>query len=306
MSSIIPYRLKDLGGRMSYEDIRFNSECPRENRKQCRKKGKNKGKIHLGQLKLLISEIMFLSKVSKPGDIVLYVGAAGGYHTRKTAEMFPDLFFELWDASTFDIKENDQIKIFNKYFEDTDADDYEDRVKNGENILFICDMRNRESGEIRDDVITDDMDKQLRWAQIIKPKYVFLKHRLPYGEGITKYMTGTIYLQAYSPLSTESRLLTKDYFTIKEYDNVENDEMFAYFNCKVRFKELNDHTWDEVMKKYKIRIIWDNYIAFHTLFMYLNNKNKKEPSDDDVAKLFNEIIKFHRDRYGDKYDVVYE
>lgn len=51
--------------------------------------------MKLGQLKLLITEIMFLVKVSKHGDKVVYVGAAEGYHSGYLADMFPDLHFDL-------------------------------------------------------------------------------------------------------------------------------------------------------------------------------------------------------------------
>ena len=79
------YKYSQLTDRITYRDA-LQKGCISE-----------KIKIHLGQLKLLISEIMFLTKKAKDGDRVLYVGAAEGYHTAKLADMFPTLTFDLWD-----------------------------------------------------------------------------------------------------------------------------------------------------------------------------------------------------------------
>ena len=56
---------------------------------------------HLGQLKLLISEIMFLTRKAQPGNKILYIGVAEGYHISYLADMSPDLNFDLWDKTKF-------------------------------------------------------------------------------------------------------------------------------------------------------------------------------------------------------------
>lgn len=298
MAKIFPYRYDQLSGRIGYEERQAaEEECDAVDKK-----------IHLGQLKLLITEIMFLSKVSSPGDTVVYVGAGSGYHNRKLAKMFPKLKFELWDKTKFDVDETDNIKLFTRYFFDEDAIDYK---KSGKSILFMCDMRVlniRDAKSLKDDgeIIEQDMIDQMRWVQIMRPKYTFLKFRFSWEPGKVKYLTGTVYLQPYSPVSTEARLLTKNYDDVQTYDRVEYDEKMSYFACKYRFGVLYDNRWDDIMKKHKIRTIWDNYIAFYTLFHYLTKKHDEEPTDEQVAVLFNDIVKFLRDRYGKKYDIIYE
>jgi hypothetical protein len=251
---------------------------------------------------------MFLSKQSSKGDKVLYIGAADGYHINKLVEMFPDLTYDLWDPRKFDVKKHPNIKMFQKFFTDKDAESY---VKDGSNILFISDIRHPEYFSLvrkkmskkLDEIIGEDLDRQLKWIQTIKPKYSFLKFRLQYKPGKTQYLKGKVYLQPYSPFSTETRLMTNKYFDIMEYDNIEFDEKLAYFNCYIRSE--NHKKWMDVMKKYNIKNIWDNNIAFYTLYHYLD-KVKGIKSEEETAKLFNEIIDFHKKKYGKKYDFVYE
>jgi Poly A polymerase regulatory subunit len=299
---MIIYKPTDIKGRLPYEEAL----------KTC--KGMQK-KYHMGQLKLLMSEIMFLSKVSKGDELVVYAGAAPGYHIHKLAELFPTLRFELWDPREFGVKSRDNIKTNQAFFTNEVAEEYAAR---NEDILFISDIRSAEFGQVKRtkdlkekheidlQVIGGDMQMQLEWVQAIRPKFAFLKYRLPYKPGKSAYLSGKLYLQTYSPLSTEIRLLTNDYDTMVEYDHLENDERMAYFNCNIRFNELEDHKWDDVMDKYGIKKSWDNYIAFYTLAYYLEKKNADTPDNKEVAKLFDDIIQFHRKKYGQKYDFLYE
>ena len=118
--------------------------------------------------------------------------------------------------------------------------DAEEYGKDGNNILFISDIRNVEIGVAKlfiesdntyDQIIEDDNTKQYRWVNAIKPIAAYLKFRPAYSPGTTKYFSGKIYLQPYSPLSTETRLLVTDYDKMVDYDNIEFDEKLAYFNC---------------------------------------------------------------------------
>lgn len=301
----IVYKADMVTERMGYEEAQ----------KSC----KMDPRYHLGQLKLFMSEIMFLSKVSKPGDLVVYVGAAPGYHTHKIAELFPDLEFELWDPRDYDILPRDNIKTYTGFFTDDDAREYANRSKNtGKEILLISDIRNADIGKVRREkdkskmleldiqVIGDDMRMQMDWCRIIRPRWAFMKFRLPYKPGKTMYLTGKRYIQTYSPLSTEIRILTNNYDDTKEYDNVESDERMAYFNCNIRFAKLDDHRWDDVMGRHKVKKSWDNYIAFYELAYYLEKRDDKVPDDEKVYELFDDVITFHRDKYGKKYDHLYE
>lgn len=162
----------------------------------------NKG-LHLGQLKLLMSELWFLNKCAEDGDLVLYVGAASGYHITKLAELYDNLHFDLWDPGKFDLVVRDNMTIYNRFFTDKDAESY---AKSDRRVLFMCDIRNlafrntvREDDAAGDTIVMTDMNNQMKWAQIMKPAYAYLKFRLPYAEKTVPYLSGTIYFQPYAP-----------------------------------------------------------------------------------------------------------
>jgi hypothetical protein len=279
----------------------------------------------LGQLKLLISEILFLSKKAKSGNKVVYVGAAEGFHIAYLADMFSDLTFDLYDNRDYVIEHRSNIKLFHRYFTQEDAELYS---KEGHNILFISDIRNlaiRNNGRSlveNDSLIISDNNLQLEWVQIIKPKAAFLKFRCAYSPGKTKYFDGKIYLQAFSPISTETRLLVSDprvmepatkgaYTKFTLYDNREFDEKMFYFNRKIRFDPDNKSTeWKNIMDKYKIINNWDTTYALYVIALYLDKIKKvdkidKETFNDKVGKEFINIINFLKKKYGKKYDVLF-
>lgn len=266
--------------------------------------------FHLGQLKLLMSEVLFLTKHYGDNRKVVYVGAAEGYHISYLADMFPKMTFDLWDATEFKLIKKSNMKIFNRYFEQEDAIKYS---KEGFNILFMSDIRNVEVGvaKVLDDegdtyskIIEEDNKKQKEWVMTIKPIAAYLKFRPIYTPGKTSYFDGTIYLQPYSPDSTETRLLVTNYKSSTEYDNVEFDEKLAYFNTYTRLSYLTSK-WESLLKKHKILYRWDNIYAFYILEKYLKKMGKNH-QDEDIVTLFNDIIKFHIQRYKNKYLVVYE
>lgn len=293
---MIPYRYSQLKNRISFKYAvdKYNHKTP---------------KYHLGQLKLMITELFFLSKVSKPNNKVLYVGAANGYHIEKLAELFPSLQFDLWDPGHFEVKEGKNIKIFRKFFTDDEANKY---ATEGSNILFMCDMRTlkiaeykkQNDNEAMDYLVMDDMSMQQKWIQIINPIYAYLKFRLPYDIPKFKYLKGTIYLQPYSPLSTETRLLTNNYHSFKEYDSLEFDEKLAHFNYIDKYQIKTDK-FKDCMQKYKFKNMWDNILALYVSKYYIFRKYNIK-SDEKACELFMDIIKFHQKRFGNKYDILFD
>lgn len=270
-------------------------------------------KLHLGQFKLFFSELLFLTKHAEKNNKVLYVGAATGYHIAKLADMFKDLNFELWDPGNFDVPERKNIKIFNQFFDNHTAQLYS---AEGNNILFICDIRTITIGQVKrskledridrlDAIVTEDMDAQMKWTQIINPKYAYLKFRLPYNINYYDYLNGTIYLQPYSPLSIETRLMTNDYYRFHRYDCFKFADRMAYFNYFIRTANIHYIRWKNIMNKYNLNDNWDNAYALHLVDYYLR-KIKDINSDDEVGKLFMNIWKYHYDRYGDKYNVIFK
>jgi hypothetical protein len=290
------YQLSQLHNKMEYDDAKkiFSNYQP----------------IHLGQLKLFFTELYFLTKCSEPGDTVLYIGAAPGYHTNKLIEMFPDLTWHLYDPRKFEIQPSDKVKIHNQFFTDKDAQNYSDKS----NLLFMSDIRNqeiarnlhksmtKEEQKAVDNIVDEDMIRQKRWVEIMKPKYSYLKFRLPYLKREYSYLDGTIYLQPYSPMATETRLLV-DKLNVIDYDSFDYDQKIAYFNACIRFTTKYDK-YRDVMEKYDIKNCWDNVLALHITRFYLK-KFKNDSNPESMIKLFIDIVDYHSDHYGEKYDIIF-
>ena len=270
---------------------------------------KGKQKMHLGQLKLFFTELMFLTMCGKAGDKMLYIGAAPGYHVTKLADMFPEINFDLWDPREFEVEDRPNINLNQTFFTDESATTY---VSNKERILLMCDLRtlkiishkkNKDIGKM-DVLVDDDMKMQARWCSIIKPAHAYLKFRLAYKIPKFEYLDGTIYLQPYSKISTEARLLTDDYDQTIVYDNIEFDRKMAYFNANIRCSGRHYNKWADIMTKYNLVNNWDNAFALHITNFYLK-KIKNIKSHEAVGNLFMEIIDFHKDKYGAKYDILF-
>lgn len=259
-------------------------------------------KMHNGQLKLFYTELLFLTKCASKGDTVLYVGAAEGYHTGLMASLYPDLTFSLWDSRPFDIEMRSNIQLNNRYFTDDDA---KALSKSGKNILFICDIRDLDIGNSKDDsvkmdkIVMEDMRLQENWCRIMNPKAAFLKFRITYDASNFDYLTGTLFLQPYIHVSAELRLLTTDYNTRITYNAKEIDEVMAYFSANQRCR-FNDYgPWTVIMRTYNIKTTWNNAFALLIIKCFLEKQNKLS-SIDDIIDTFKKITKYHSDHYGEK------
>lgn len=266
--------------------------------------------IYLGQFKLLFTELFFLTKCSRPGDLALYVGAAPGYHTTILADLFPEVNFDLWDPRKFETEERPNIKIYNDFFTDVSAKSY---VNSSDNILLMVDMRTLKNINIYkkendlekfDELVTDDMVMQRNWARIIQPRYSYFKLRFPYEKPRTKYLTGQIYLQPYAPLSTEARLLTNNYDDEIVYDTKLFDEQMAYHNYNNRCQVGTSRKYNKIFKKYNLVNNWDNTLAMSICHYYLT-KIKNNRSKEAAGELFMSMAKFHIKKYGKKYDSLF-
>ena len=296
------HKFKQLTDRMSYEEAK--THIPHDYIK-----------YHLGQMKLLFSELFFLSKYQHEKDIiVLYVGAADGYHTHYMARMFPQYRFHLYDKRDFHkvYTDNPQsnIELYHMYFTDDDAKYY---LSQKYKILFMCDMRDldirtekmKTDSEGIDNLVMNDMKMQMAWAKVMKPIATYLKFRLPYDIEKMEYFDGSVYLQPYSPLSTESRLLITNYDKLKTYDCKEFDEKMAYFNVMLRSKPQNTK-WNAIMKKNNIYINWDNTYALYILEDYLKKKSNVENiAEEEVIELFLDIVKYHSESNKKKYQIIF-
>lgn len=207
-----------------------------------RRKFDLKSTLHWGQRKLLMSEIEFLTKYAFDGATVLYAGAAPGTHTNYLSDLFPMLRFVLVDPGEFKCKSTDRITIRQEYFTDETAQQF-----SGRDVLFISDIRTASWQHMEDDevehYVQSDMNDQMRWHILLKPKKSMLKFRLPYVAGKTQYLAGDIYLPVWGPqTTTETRLVPHDQ-SVKIYDNTEYEEKMFHFNS---FTRVNYYKHDVV------------------------------------------------------------
>ena len=100
-----------------------------------RTRGEFKRALHWGQLKLMLTEIEFLTlalqqynleyadqpDIQRPQFVMVYAGAAPGHHTQYLSELFPQVHFELYDPNKFAISDSEKIKIHIQFFTNTDA-----------------------------------------------------------------------------------------------------------------------------------------------------------------------------------------
>lgn len=214
-----------------------------------------------GQKKLLLTEIQFCTNYGHLAPTVVYAGSAPGTHMPLITDMF-DHHFILHDPRNFSRRliGNKKISTHVEYFTDEVAKKYKDQP-----ILFISDIR-RSATEDRDmeSIVVEDMEWQMNWIKIMKPKMSMLKFRLPYTAGVTEYLDGKIYFQAYAPLtSTETRLVT-DGKKMRKYDNCKYEDQLYYYNSVSR-----PNNQDEMLEMH----IYEEYVNSQ------HNKNKLTVKD---------------------------
>ena len=204
-------------------------------------KYKSKTNVHLGQRKLLISEIQFLTEYysnHKKDPILLYIGAAIGSHLLILHELFPNVKFILYDGAAFDKRLDKYPEVF-EIHTGTDGFFTTEMCKNLKNkynpLLFVSDIRLTE--EDFEKGVMRDMISQKEWIQILKPELSLVKFRMPYslkhGEKL-EYLKGEI-LYGIWPKETsgETRLLIhkENVKKLKQYD-FKNYEQVMFFHNK--------------------------------------------------------------------------
>ena len=200
--------------------------------------------LHLGQRKLLLSEVDFLTARARPGDTVVYAGAAPGIHTGFLAALFPAARFELYDPRPFALRGSAEqlgrIRAHQKYFTDDDAAAYAGR----DDVLFVCDIRTATPGAAdTEERVAADMAAQARWVDIMQPRAAMLKYRPPYSSDAPfEYLAGEVRLQAWGPRSSsEGRLVAeRPYQTVPQEAREYEDRMF-YLSSVVREWAAYDH-----------------------------------------------------------------
>lgn len=189
---------------------------------------------HNGQMKLLFSEIAFLTRHATPGCTILYAGAAPGIHIKILFRMFPDLKWILVDPSKIVIRPSATVDVIQGLMTNALAEQYADIP----NLLFISDIRTGSvENEEWDEEIEDNMLMQKSWCEILRPTRALLKFRLSWKREFTEYFAGTIYHQVWQPkTSTETRLDT-DCLTVATYNNRCYDRRMMAHNAILRIQQ---------------------------------------------------------------------
>lgn len=212
--------------------------------------------VELGQLKLLVSEIEFLTYYWNPEIVpnptIVYVGAAPGIHTSFLSALFPEFEFHLYDNGRWSplLSENPRIHLHSKYFTAEEAEKW----KNRSDIFFISDIRSLDYDENADkedineqkksnSLLLSDLAFQKEWVEIIKPVQSLLKFRLPFSryiwikEKTFPYLDGTLYLQPWARHNaTEVRLVPSG--EMRNWNLKRFEDMMFYHN-KIRRQKIN-------------------------------------------------------------------
>ena len=146
-------------------------------------KDKIKDNIHLGQRKLLMSEIQLLNTYYKKNPdgklVIVYVGAAPGTHLQFLLYLFPNVRFILYDGAKFDTSLLDsRFELHNEFFTDETCVALKKRfagaakAAGGGDLLFISDIRLGANNHVKfEALVNQDNAAQLGWIKILKPKY---------------------------------------------------------------------------------------------------------------------------------------
>ena len=208
--------------------------------------------LHWGQLKLFLSELEFLLLAVNKADthnqdiVCIYPGSAPGYHIKKLSEMFPKIYFELYDPRKFKVKDTNKIKTHVQLFTDEDAKSImpimRKKYKNPF-IIFCSDIRTNPD----EASVANDMKMQFDWWRYMNPDLSMFKFRLPWQTGKTSYPKGILYTQAYQPsTSTETRLVVEKDAEIIDYDNIKYEQQCYYHNKVIKQQYYEDDKYGDL------------------------------------------------------------
>ncbi len=271
---------------------------------------KYKSSLHWGQLKLMLTEIEFLTLVIEDHKknfknkklTVVYPGAAPGDHIELLARLFPTMTFVLYDLVAYSIKATDKIILKHQFFTDIDAQEW-NSAKDTNYIAVISDIRTM---PVSHTSIKEDMDRQLGWWKIMNPHMTIYKFRLQYDNNKTEYPKGDIYIQPFARiLSSETRLIIKENAPLIQYDNKKYEEQMFTYNSKYRDKYYNHALGDVNIRDDGIDNCYDCSCFVLIIEKYLKSLGETNNSQllINIKKYIREIplaITFGKTTLGDK------
>ncbi len=265
----------------------LSSDFPRL--KYHRRNNELKLTLHWGQLKLMLTEVEFLTLVLKENPVLpiymVYAGAAPGNHILYLSELFPTVHFELYDPNEFQIQDTDMIKTHVQFFRDEDAKQWNVTDKY---VVFVSDIRTEPATE---EMVMRDMEMQKGWYQMMNPELSMFKFRLPWSPGTTQYLDGEIYIQPFpGPTSTETRLIVRKNAQIVDYDNTKYEEQLFHHNTIER-NQCHEHVLGNVnIETDGIDNCYDCAAFIHIISEYINTTGSNKTVADMVVELQREIM----------------
>jgi hypothetical protein len=234
--------------------------------------------LHLGQRKLLLTEVKFLTLYGQLASSVVYIGAAPGQHLPFLATLFKTHTFYLFDPREFAFEETSNLKQFRLLFSPSE-------ISFLDNFLFISDIRQEIkssfSKERVDQIVEKDMELQKDWVKKLKPTASLLKFRLPRSKPFYSYLKGELWEQPWAPPDTlETRLMISK---VPE----EIDYGLETYLEKIKFQKRNRESLIENHKVPLKRVpgldyCWDCNLEIQIWKLYLERRG--EITNSEICK----------------------
>lgn len=205
--------------------------------------------LHIGQLKLFLSTLQFLTLYCDTDKInhIIYPGSAPGNNIPLLCDMFPNTRWYLCDPRPIEAVHENIVWLKNDFFLEEHMDEINSLIPEDEKKLLISDIRISSSANLvlTEEDIDNDMGLQRGWVEYMKPDFAQLKFRLPRlmagndvigSNGYYKYLHGKLYLQYFAPISSTELRLVVNGKDLAEVDwNVDQiDNLMFLFNGKLR------------------------------------------------------------------------
>lgn len=282
------------------------------------KPGVIKEGLHIGQLKLFVAELLYLTNNYTKGAILLYIGSSRGKHINFLYELFEGIDIHCYDPADSDI-DTSIITEHRKLFDEDDVAEWREIAKT-KKVLLISDIRSinpvsvrtNQGKEVEEKFIKDDMLLQQSWVLDIQPHSCHLKFRLPYYyKGVSEYfeyLKGEIYIEPWNTSSsTESRLVAYKPYTQTTYNIISYENMCFYHNLHNRGKPVYYNLLTGKDEPYNQDLMndADGTITIYTMLKYLK-KYKNSMHVLDFYELCTKNI-LYKNRYIEEDEIfIYE
>lgn len=246
--------------------------------------------LHIGQRKLLMSEIEFLTRHLQTEDTIIYAGAAPGTHIRTLVTMFPDIHFHLYDCLEIRMPDSGNVTIYKELLtEEVVRSRYSDpEIQN--KLLLISDIRSGEDykeQKSKEEAVKKDNQLQLSLVTSMYPKACLLKFRCPFETGTTTMLEGRILPQCWTHRwSAESRLEALRPYKVIEIENDKySSAMFSHNLARASLydTEKNLPALKKDLQKRGCKLIYDYILEVTILESYCKRYEK------DIVEVYKKI-----------------